>query len=86
MSVSSCHQKLYPSWTPAPCTDASVYNKHKVLIRDLSKQLEETTARDLNMRLDIRRPSVLDSSAGPSLPGPGSLDMPDDGEGALIHA
>ncbi|KAL6408495.1 hypothetical protein AUP68_08352 [Ilyonectria robusta] len=86
MSVSSCHQKLYPSWTPAPCSNASVYSRHKMLIRDLSRQLEETTARDLAMRLDIRRPAVLDSSAGPSLPGPGSLDMPDDGEGALIHA
>lgn len=86
MSVSSCHQKLYPSWTPAPCSNASVYSRHKILIRDLSRQLEETTARDLGRRLDIRRPAVLDSSAGPSLPGPGSLDILDEGEGALIDA
>lgn len=75
MSVSSCHQKLYPSWTPAPCTNPSIYNRHSKLIRELSQYLEETTARDLNTRLGILRPRVLDSTAGPSLPGPESLDL-----------
>jgi hypothetical protein len=76
MRISACHQKLYPSWTMAPCTDSRVYNSYTKLIGLLSKYLEETIARDLGTRLGLKRPRVLDSTSGhPSLPGPGSLDL-----------
>ena len=68
MSFSSSHQKLYPSWIPPPCTDASVYRSQKRLIAELSKSLEQTTQQDLEGRLGIRRPYALDSTAGVSLP------------------
>ena len=68
MSVSASHQKLYPSWMPAPCSISLVRKQHKVLLWELSRHLEQTTARDLETRLGIRRPNTLDSTAGPSLP------------------
>lgn len=67
MSLSASHQKLYPSWMPAPCSSA-VRKVHKVLLWELSRHLEQTTARDLQTRLGVRRPKNLDSTAGPSLP------------------
>ncbi|KAH7127920.1 hypothetical protein B0J13DRAFT_646022 [Dactylonectria estremocensis] len=68
MSVSASHQKLYPSWMPAPCSESSVRKEHKVRLWELSRHLEQTTARDLETRLGIaRRPRTLDSTAGPSL-------------------
>jgi hypothetical protein len=76
ITVSACHQKLYPSWTMAPCTDSKVYNRYTKLIGEMSKYLEETIALDLSTRLGLKRPPVLDSTSGhPSLPGPGSLDL-----------
>lgn len=69
MGVSACHQKLYPSWMPAPCTNSAVKKAHKVLLWELSRHLEQTTARDLETRLGIpKRPRNLDSTAGPSMP------------------
>ncbi|KAF3767952.1 hypothetical protein M406DRAFT_338624 [Cryphonectria parasitica EP155] len=73
MSVSASHQKLYPSWMPAPCSISSVRKKHKVLLWELSRHLEQTTVRDLETRLGIRRPWNLDSTAGPSLTTTGSI-------------
>ncbi|KAH7176904.1 hypothetical protein EDB81DRAFT_707606 [Dactylonectria macrodidyma] len=73
MSVSASHQKLYPSWMPAPCSESSVRKAHKVRLWELSRQLEQTTARDLETRLGIRRPKSLDSTAGPSLTSMDSL-------------
>ncbi|KAL0940192.1 uncharacterized protein CTRU02_202955 [Colletotrichum truncatum] len=66
IGVSASHQKLYPTWMPAPCSSA-VRKKHKVLLWEFSRHLEQTTARDLETRLGVRRPITLDSTAGPSL-------------------
>ncbi|KKY34263.1 hypothetical protein UCDDA912_g05752 [Diaporthe ampelina] len=72
IGVSATHQKLYPTWMPAPCSSA-VRKKHKVLLWEFSRHLEQTTARDLETRLGIRRPFALDSTAGPSLTTTGTL-------------
>jgi hypothetical protein len=73
IGVSASHQKLYPSWMPAPCS-STVRKKHKVLLWEFSRHLEETTARDLETRLGIqRRPSTWDSTAGPSLTTTGTV-------------
>lgn len=76
IGVSASHQKLYPTWMPAPCSSA-VRKRHKVLLWEFSRHLEETTARDLEtrLRLDIRRPFTRDSTDGPSLTSTGSLSM-----------
>ncbi|KAF3801494.1 hypothetical protein GCG54_00014708 [Colletotrichum gloeosporioides] len=66
IGVSASHQKLYPTWLPAPCSSA-VRKKHKALLWEFSRHLEQTTARDLETRLGIRRPISKDSTAGPSL-------------------
>ncbi|KAF5963045.1 hypothetical protein FCOIX_13996 [Fusarium coicis] len=73
MSASASHQKLYPSWNPAPCFISNVRKRHKTLLWELSRHLEETTARDLETRLGIRRRKNLDSTAGPSLTTSGSV-------------
>lgn len=72
MGVGASHQKLYPSWMPAPCSSA-VRTKHKELLWNLSRHLEQTTLRDLETRLGIRRPKTLDSTAGPSLTTTGTI-------------
>lgn len=73
IGVSASHQKLYPTWMPAPCSSA-VRKKHKTLLWEFSRHLEETTARDLETRLGIpRRPSTMDSTAGPSLTTTGTV-------------
>lgn len=73
IGVSASHQKLYPTWMPAPCSSA-VRKKHKSLLWEFSRHLEETTARDLETRLGIpRRPSTMDSTAGPSLTTTGTV-------------
>lgn len=72
IGVSATHQKLYPTWMPAPCSSA-VRKKHKVLLWEFSKHLEQTTARDLETRLGIRRPHTKDSTAGPSLTTTGTV-------------
>lgn len=66
MGVGACHQKLYPSWMP-------VRTKHKELLWNLSRHLEQTTLRDLETRLGIRRPKTMDSTAGPSLTTTGTI-------------
>ncbi|EQB57492.1 hypothetical protein CGLO_02379 [Colletotrichum gloeosporioides Cg-14] len=66
IGVSASHQKLYPTWLPAPCSSV-VRKKHKALLWEFSRHLEETTARDLETRLGIWRPASKDSTAGPSL-------------------
>ncbi|KAM0540033.1 hypothetical protein ACHAO7_011589 [Fusarium culmorum] len=73
MSTSASHQKLYPSWMPAPCFKSDVRKRHKTLLWELSKYFEDTTARDLETRLGIRRRKNLDSTAGPSLTTSGSI-------------
>lgn len=73
MNVSASHQKLYPSWMPAPCSDSQVRKERKFLLWELSRHLEQTTARDLETRLGIRRRKNLDSTAGPSLTTSGSI-------------
>lgn len=66
MGVSASHQKLYPTWMPAPCS-STVRKKHKALLWEFSRHLEQTTARDLDTRLGKKRPFTMDSTAGPSL-------------------
>lgn len=66
IGMSATHQKLYPTWMPAPCSPA-VRKRHKVLLWEFSRHLEQVTARDLETRLGIRRPNTMDSTAGPSL-------------------
>ncbi|QBZ66590.1 hypothetical protein PoMZ_13573 [Pyricularia oryzae] len=66
IGVSASHQKLYPTWMPAPCS-SSVRKKHKTLLWDLNRHLEETVLRDLETRFGVRRPVHMDSTAGPSL-------------------
>lgn len=67
MTISACHQKLYPSWVPdSPCSKP-VREKHKNLLWHLKSHLEKTVARELQGGLDQRRPPNLDSTAGPSL-------------------
>jgi hypothetical protein len=44
-----------------------VRKKHKELLWNLSRHLEQTIIRDLETRLGIRRPVHMDSTAGPSL-------------------
>ncbi|KAJ0107727.1 hypothetical protein J7T55_010334 [Diaporthe amygdali] len=72
IGVSATHQKLYPTWMPAPCSSA-VRKKHKVLLWEFSRHLEQTTARDLETRLGIQRPATMDSTAGPSLTTTGTV-------------
>lgn len=72
IGVSATHQKLYPTWMPAPCSSA-VRKKHKVLLWEFSRHLEQTTARDLETRLGIQRPRTMDSTAGPSLTTTGTV-------------
>ena len=74
MTVSASHQKLYPSWMPAPCKSSAIRKAHKEMLWAMSRHLEKTAARDIDMRLGIRRPSAADSSGGPSLPTTESLD------------
>jgi nucleic acid/nucleotide deaminase of polymorphic system toxin len=66
IGVSATHNKLYPAWMPAPGNSA-VRKKHKVLLWEFSRHLEGTAARDLEMRLGLRRQPAMDSTAGPSL-------------------
>lgn len=72
IGVSASHQKIYPTWMPAPCS-STVRKKHKVLLWEFSRHLEQTTARDLETRLGIRRPANMDSTAGPSLTTTGTV-------------
>lgn len=72
IGVSACHQKLYPTWMPAPCS-STVRKKHKSILWELSRHLEEATIRDLETRLGVRRPMHMDSTAGPSLTTTGTV-------------
>ncbi|KAL8284640.1 hypothetical protein RB600_009182 [Gaeumannomyces tritici] len=72
IGVSASHQKLYLTWMPAPCS-STVRKKHKALLWDLSRHLEQTTLRDLETRLGVRRPMHMDSTAGPSLTTTGTI-------------
>lgn len=83
MTVSASHHKLYPTWMPPPCSHAAVKRRHKVLLWELSRHLEETTARDLETRLGIRRAKSSDSTAGPSIPTTDWQAFPD-GLGLLV--
>lgn len=74
IGVSASHQKLYPTWMPAPCTSV-VRKRHKVLLWEFSRHLEQTTARDLETRLGVRRPFPMDSTDGPSLTSSGSVSL-----------
>lgn len=67
--VSSCHQKLYLSWIPAPATDRKVYNKNKIITTDMSKKMEAIAREELAGRLGSRRIVPADSTAGVSLSG-----------------
>ncbi|CRK43722.1 hypothetical protein BN1723_016252 [Verticillium longisporum] len=65
-----CHEFIsrYPLTIsmPALCSSA-VRKKHKTLLWEFSRHLEQTTARDLKTRLGIRRTMTMDSIDGPSL-------------------
>lgn len=74
ISVSATHQKLYPTWMPAPCSSA-VRKKHKALLWEFSRHLEDATLRDLTTRLGIRRAIPLDSTDGPSLTSTASISV-----------
>ena len=67
--VSSCHQKLYKSWIPAPSTDPKVYKKYKNITRDMSEKMEEIAREELSHRLGLKRLMPADSTAGVSLSG-----------------
>ena len=67
--VSSCHQKLYPSWIPAPSTDLKVYKKYKKITLDMSEMMEEIAREGLIGRLGLKRLMPADSTAGVSLSG-----------------
>ncbi|KAF6789076.1 NB-ARC and TPR domain protein [Colletotrichum sojae] len=66
IGISASHQKLYPAWLLAPCSSA-IRKKHKALLWEFSRHLEETAAHELQTRLGIRRPATMDSTAGPSM-------------------
>ncbi len=66
ISVSACHQKIYPSWMPPPCPSSQV-KLYKRILNKILQQMEKTATRDLKTRLGERRPANLDSTAGPSL-------------------
>jgi hypothetical protein len=72
IGVSASHQRLYPTWMPAPCS-STVRKMHKALLWDLSRHLESTILRDLETRLGIRRAISMDSTAGPSLTTTGTI-------------
>ncbi|KAI7909504.1 hypothetical protein M9X92_011597 [Pyricularia oryzae] len=74
IGVSASHQKLYPTWMPAPCS-SSVRKKYKTLLWDLNRYLEETVLRDLETRPGVRRPVHMDSTAGPSLTTTGTFSL-----------
>lgn len=74
IGVSASHQKLYPTWMPPPCSSA-VRKKHKTLLWEFSRYLEQTTARDLETRLGMKRPYNMDSTDGPSLTTTGTVSM-----------
>ncbi|KAK0103055.1 hypothetical protein ONS96_005666 [Cadophora gregata f. sp. sojae] len=67
--VSSCHQKLYPSWIPAPSTDLQVYKKYKQITLDMSVMMEKIAREELIGRLGLKRLMPADSTAGVSLSG-----------------
>ena len=68
--VSSCHQKLYPSWIPPPATESRVYKQCKTIMKELCKMMEATSKQELDSRLVItRRPVPEDFTAGVSLSG-----------------
>lgn len=68
--VSSCHQKLYVSWIPPPAANPSVYKRYKGMTIELSKVMEATAKRELEVRLgSLRRHVPADSTAGVSLSG-----------------
>ncbi|CZR51798.1 uncharacterized protein PAC_01675 [Phialocephala subalpina] len=69
-SVSSCHQKLYPTWMPPPAVNSKIYKRYKVITRDLSKTMEATAKQHLDSRLGTKRRLIPpDSTAGVSLSG-----------------
>jgi hypothetical protein len=66
MSVSACHQKIYPTWMPVFFTEP-YSKKGEFVLQRLCDRLESTAAHSLQYELDSHRPPNLDSSAGPSL-------------------
>lgn len=56
LSVSSRHQKLYPSWRPPPSTEAKIYRQYKTITTELSKLMEATAKQELETRLGLHRP------------------------------
>ena len=79
--VSSCHQKLYPSWILPPALDSKIYKRYKVIITEMSKKMEVIARQDLVRRLGSKRhPIPADSTAGVSITGlteSRSLDVTD---------
>lgn len=69
LSVSSCHQKLYPAWRPPPTASPSVYKKYKSITRGLSEAMEGIARGELGDRLGTHRPVPPDSSAGITISG-----------------
>lgn len=68
--VSSCHQKLYPSWIPPLATDSKIYKQWKAITLKLCEVMEATAKQELGGRLGTtRRPLPPDSTAGVSLSG-----------------
>jgi hypothetical protein len=68
--VSSCYQKLYPSWIPPPATESKVYKRCKAIMTELCKVMEATSKQELDGRLGTtHRPVLADSTAGVSLSG-----------------
>lgn len=82
IGVSSCHQKIYPSWYPPKASDHSTYRQYKSITNDMCKIMEAAAKQDLDGRLGFARRAIpADSTAGISLGGlttasTTGLDMP----------
>ena len=68
--ASASHQKIVLTWKPAPAT-GSIRESYRTTLRNMCMEFETIAKEELEARLDIKiekRKSIMDSSAGPSLP------------------
>lgn len=66
--VSSCHQKLFPGWSPPIPANPVIYRLYKSLASNLSTTMETAAKQELESRLDqSRRVAPTESTFGPSV-------------------
>ena len=66
--VSSCHQKLYPGWSPPISANSVIYKLYKSLASNLSRTMETTAKQELESRLgQRRRVAPVELTSGPSV-------------------